>query len=185
MNRAGENHLVVGCRDLAAQSGDELEEVLRNESLAFRWPYGPEVFQQIRRNPNAGVRVAIRRGELLGHLVYQLREKTKAVQIKSMAVFAGFRRRGVGTQLLEDLRQLAAEAGCREITVQVRETNLAAQLFFRAAGYQAYEVERQAFRGSQEDAFWFRISPLENARPGETLNRIAALGVDLWSGPSG
>lgn len=182
MNQAGGEYLVVRVRDLEER---ELAEVLRGEQLAFRFYLGPEAFKRIRRSPDSGCRVATRHGLVLGHLVYHLRDRERALEIASIAVFESYRRHGIGAQLLADLKSHAFAAGCREIRAKVRETNLAAQLFFRGCGYRAYGVERAAFKQDPEDAFLFRCSPAEGDRPGETLNRLAALGVDLWSSPPG
>jgi ribosomal-protein-alanine N-acetyltransferase len=62
--------------------------------------------------------------------------------------------------------------------VEVRETNLPAQLFFRALGFRATIVLRNFFDDSAEDAYVMQYS-CRQARPPEAIlkNRIAHLDV--------
>ena len=63
-----------------------------------------------------------------------------------------------------------------KITLAVRESNLNAQLFFRAEDFRALKVLRNYYEDSGEDAYLmqFRISDAElNEEIEETVNRIA------------
>ena len=60
-------------------------------------------------------------------------------------------------------------------TLEVRETNLPAQLFFRAQGFQAVRVLRDFYEDSGEDAFLmqYRLSDDVGDDVEEAVNRIA------------
>ncbi len=62
------------------------------------------------------------------------------------------------------------------ITLEVRETNLDAQLFFRRQGFKAQEVLRDHYQDTCEDAYLMRYSlceALENSGIYDLKNRIA------------
>ena len=62
------------------------------------------------------------------------------------------------------------------ILLEVRETNLAAQLFFRAVGFRATSVLRDFYDVTTEDAYLmqFRYQPTD-AEVGLPVNRISRL----------
>jgi ribosomal-protein-alanine N-acetyltransferase len=60
--------------------------------------------------------------------------------------------------------------------LEVRETNLAAQLFFRSAGFRAVSVLRAFYEDSPEDAYLMQYRYRANeaaAIPAEELARMA------------
>ena len=61
------------------------------------------------------------------------------------------------------------------ITLEVRETNLPAQLFFRAQGFKAMRVLRAIYEDSGEDAFLmqYRLADDAGDDADEGVNRIA------------
>ena len=61
------------------------------------------------------------------------------------------------------------------ITLEVRETNLAAQLFFRHEGFKALKVLRSFYEDSGEDAYLlqYRLADDTGDDFEETVNRIA------------
>ena len=61
------------------------------------------------------------------------------------------------------------------ITLEVRETNLNAQLFFRAQNFRAVRVLRSYYEDSGEDAFLmqYRLADDTGEEFEETVNRIA------------
>ncbi len=61
------------------------------------------------------------------------------------------------------------------ITLEVRETNLTAQLFFRSQGFRAVKVLRAFYEDSGEDAFLmqYRLADDISEDIEEAVNRIA------------
>jgi ribosomal-protein-alanine N-acetyltransferase len=62
------------------------------------------------------------------------------------------------------------------VTLAVRETNLAAQLFFRAQGFRATRVMRSYYEDSGEDAFLMQYSfagDTADDSDSEAVNRIS------------
>ena len=78
-------------------------------------------------------------GDILGFAVYRMRRHS--LQILDLAVIA--RRRGIGTALLEALKE--RRNGRSHIFVNVQDKNLAAHLFFKSCGYIATGVVKDAY----------------------------------------
>lgn len=57
------------------------------------------------------------------------------VEIHSLAVSPDWRRRGLGSRLLEAALSAAAAGGARHAFLEVRESNLAARQFYAARGF--------------------------------------------------
>ena len=86
-----------------------------------------------------------RSSEVIGHLQLIPTAQTGVAEIKSLAVRAGFRRRGVGRALVD--RALEAcrveQAGAMTVTTAVADVdNLR---FYQRCGFRASSIERDAF----------------------------------------
>ena len=94
----------------------------------------------------------------------------------NFAVRKDMQRSGVGNQMIQKLIGKLSHQRRNRIHLEVRETNLAAQLFFRRSGFQAVSVLRDYYDDTVEDAYimQYRYRPTtEEAR--EPVNRIARL----------
>ena len=82
--------------------------------------------------------------------IYELHKKR--LHLLSMAVLPEFRGRGVGRTLVEQLiGKLSLQRN--KLSLEVRETNLGAQLFFRRLGFNAISVLRDFYEETSEDAY--------------------------------
>ena len=61
-------------------------------------------------------------------------------EIQRICVLPGFRRRGIGTRLMQELRTAFFAAGCSEIFLEVRSKNTAARSLYEKLGYVAAGV---------------------------------------------
>ena len=64
-----------------------------------------------------------------------------------------FRHSGIGTQMIGKLANKLSQQRREFITLEVRETNLHAQMFFREQGFQATRVLRDHYQDTSEDAY--------------------------------
>jgi ribosomal-protein-alanine N-acetyltransferase len=82
---------------------------------------------------------------------------------------------GVGAQMVAKLISKLSSHRRTRITLEVRETNLPAQLFFRAQGFKAVRVLRAYYEDSGEDAFQmqYRLADDTGDDSDEVVNRIA------------
>ena len=128
-----------------------LPAVMGIEADSFEFPWCEEDFSRYRRMRNCMGKVIKYDGRAVGYMYYTLHKKR--IHLLNFAVSRVFRRLGVGTRLLENLlMKLSAQRRSR-IILEVRESNLAAQLFFRENGFRAVAVLRDYYVVSPEDAY--------------------------------
>jgi len=149
----------------------DMPEVLAIETRNFEFPWSEEDFINCLRQRNCIGMVAEHDERVVGFMIYEL-NKTR-IHVLNFAVADWFQRRGVGSQMIAKLiSKLSAQRRSR-ITLEVRETNLPAQLFFRAMGFRAVSVLRQYYADTPEDAYLmqyrYRPEPKEIEAP---VNRI-------------
>lgn len=150
----------------------DMPELLRIEQESHDFPWCEEDFLRCRRQRNCIGMVAEQGEKVVGFMVYEL-HKTK-IHILNFAVHQDHRRCGVGMQMAEELVAKLSSHRRVRLVVEVRETNLHAQLFLRSAGFRATGVSRQFYVDSGEDAF---IMEYRVGVPGEVTvaltNRIS------------
>jgi len=94
-------------------------------------------------------------GAVLGF--YVLESGRHRVHVLNLAVDPAFRRRGLGTFILGEIDEFAVAEERRWVELEVRESNLAAQLLYRKAGYRAIEILRKYY--GEEDGYLMRHEP--------------------------
>lgn len=130
----------------------DLPEVLEIERSSFAWAWGAKALDRwLRGNRNRLAKVIQSRNEVVGHVCYEL--KPDRIVLWRLAVQE--KRRGVGREALNMLVDKLSGRR-RVLEVVVRETNLDAQLFFRACGFRATQVLRSYFEDSGEDGYLMR-----------------------------
>jgi [ribosomal protein S18]-alanine N-acetyltransferase len=73
--------------------------------------------------------------------------------VLNFAVHPKYRRRGIGGQMLHKLVSKLSPDRRNRIMLEVRETNLGAQLFFKAQSFRAVSVLRDFYEDTTEDAY--------------------------------
>lgn len=134
----------------------DMSEVLEIERASFEFPWFEEDFIRCLRQRNCIGMVAEHAERVVGFMIYEL-HKTR-LHILNFAVAANQRRRGVGRQMIEKLVGKLSSQRRTEITLEVRETNLPAQVFFRQSGFRATSVLRDFYDDSPEDAYVMQYS---------------------------
>jgi len=152
----------------------DMADVLAIEAECFEFPWLEEDFVRCLRQRNCIGMVAERDDRVVGFMIYELGRSR--IRVLNFAVGAGERRRGVGTQMVAKLIGKLSMQRRSRITLEVRETNLPAQLFFRATGFRAVSVLREYYEDTPEDAYLmqYRYHPDRSELP-STVNRIARL----------
>jgi ribosomal-protein-alanine acetyltransferase len=106
----------------------DIDRILEIEAQAFpKSPYSSGIFMNLYRSNPTTFLVYEEEEEILGYLIH-----TPEGHIISIAVDPRHRRKGIGTQLVEEvLRNSTGEF----IWVEVRETNAGAQVFYEKLGF--------------------------------------------------
>jgi ribosomal-protein-alanine N-acetyltransferase len=152
----------------------DMPEVLRAEQESFEYAWTEEDFLKCLRQRNCIGMVAEHAEKVIGFMIYEL-HKTK-LHVLNFAVHPDCRRTGVGRQMAGKLVGKLSSHRRTRITLAVRETNLPAQLFFKALEFRAVRVLRGYYEDSGEDAFLMQYRIADDCGPDESeepVNRIA------------
>mgnify|MGYP003392989698 CR=1 FL=1 len=129
----------------------DMPEVLQTEQDSFEFAWTEEDFLRCLRQRNCIGMVAEQGEKVVGFMLYELHEAK--LHILNFAVHPSFRRHGIGAQMVAELVSKLSSHRRTRITLEVRETNLAAQLFFRHEAFKAVKVLRTFYKDSGEDAY--------------------------------
>ena len=150
----------------------DMPEVLRIEQASSDYPWCEEEFLRCLRQRNCIGMVAEQGEKVVGFMIYEL-HKAK-LHILNFAVHPAQRRCGVGTHMAEKLASKLSSHRRTRIVLDVRETSLEAQLFFRSVGFRGLGVQREYYADSGEDAFVmeYRFIPPVGDPTALPVNRI-------------
>ncbi len=129
----------------------DMPEVLEIERESFEFPWFEEDFIRCLRQRNCIGMVAEHGERVVGFMIYELHKSR--LHILNFAVADSARHRGIGQQMAQKLIGKLSSQRRTKITLEVRETNLPAQLFFKSAGFKATSVLRSYYDDSPEDAY--------------------------------
>lgn len=144
--------------EIAKMSRDFIES-----GLGWSWDR-PRVVRSV-RDPDTTVAVSTSEENISGFAIMIFREHSAHLNL--LAVKPTHRREGVGRDLVRWLEESARTAGTFELSLEVRETNRAAQAFYQHLGYHRsgkikgyYQHAESAIRMTRN------ISVLKKPRPG-------------------
>jgi ribosomal-protein-alanine N-acetyltransferase len=149
----------------------DMLEVLAIEQEAFEFPWSEDDFARCLRQRNCIGMVAEMSDSIVAFSVYEL-HRTR-LHVLNFAVLRSHRRLGVGAQMMAKLTAKLAPDRRNRIVLEVRETNLAAQLFFRSLGFRAVSVLRDFYQDTAEDAYLMQLSLTADAAAALPERRIA------------
>lgn len=129
----------------------DLGEVVAIERLSFAGAWDEDDFRRCARQRGCVGMVAVAGERIVGYAIYELRKSS--LHLLNFAVHPAWRRLGVGCTMVEALAQKLIPHRRIRVTLDVRETNMPAILFFRACGFLAVEVLRGFYQDSGEDAY--------------------------------
>lgn len=151
----------------------DMPEVLQAEQQSFDCAWTEEDFLRCLRQRNCIGMVAEQDNHVVGFMIYELHKNR--LHILNFAVGPAMRRLGVGAQMIEKLINKLSQQRRQEITLEVRETNLSAQLFFHQQGFRAMGVLRKHYEDSNEDAYvmQYRLDGHDASDTYVPVNRIS------------
>ncbi len=152
----------------------DMPEVLQIEQQSFEFPWIEEDFLRCLRQRNCIGLVAEQGEKVVGFMIYEL-HKTK-LHILNFAIDPSWWRVGVGAQMVSHLISKLSSHRRTRIMLEVRETNLAAQLFFRNQEFRAVKLLQKFYEDSGEDAYLMQYQfpdSVDEAEEGSVVNRIA------------
>jgi ribosomal-protein-alanine N-acetyltransferase len=160
---------------------DDVVAVSAVDRLCFALPWSENAFLGETTNTVGYYRVAELDGRIVGYIGSHM--ILDEAHVTTFGVHPAIRRRHVGECLLADLLEQALRSGCRRITLEVRESNAAAQGLYRKYGFSPISRRRRYYPDNNEDAIVMWIE--DTSRLGfRTLlaERLAALRAMLECG---
>ena len=153
----------------------DMPAVLGIENSCFEFAWNEDDFIRCLRQRNCIGMVAEEDEQVVGFMIYELHKNR--LHILNFAVHADHRRSGVGKAMLTKLLGKLSHERRNRIMLEVRETNLEAQLFFKSVGFRAISVLRDFYDDTIEDAYLmqFRYQPSDDelAQPHNRISRLA------------
>jgi [ribosomal protein S18]-alanine N-acetyltransferase len=151
----------------------DMPEVLAIEGESFEFPWSDDDFVRCLRQRNCIGMVAEYGDQVVGFMIYEL-HKTR-IHVLNFAVADSYRRRGVGSQMIAKLTGKLSSQRRSRIMLEVRETNLYAQIFFRENGFRAVSVLRSYYADTPEDAYLmqYRYRSERQTMPIDRIRRMA------------
>ncbi len=134
----------------------DMLEVSAIEQEAFEFPWSEEDFTRCLRQRNCIGMVAEIADSVVAFMIYELHRSR--LHILNFAVLRSHRRLGIGTHMMEKLVGKLTPDRRGLIALEVRETNLAAQLFFRSLGFRATAVLKDFYQDTTEDAYMMQYA---------------------------
>ena len=129
----------------------DMPAVLSIEEASFEFPWSEEEFIRCLRQRNCIGMVAEKDDEVVGFMIYELHKNR--LHLMNFAVAPNLRRCSVGAAMVDKLISKLSMDRRNRILLEVRETNLDAQLFFKSLGFRAISVVRDFYEDTTEDAY--------------------------------
>lgn len=122
----------------------DIPELLTIEEKVFEQPWSEEAFQLFLRSSEACTGMVVRSrnlgSKILGYMAYHTYERH--IDLLHLAVHPAWRRQGIGSGMIQTLKDTLSERWRPSLWLEVAETNLDAQLFFRKLAFRAVSIHR-------------------------------------------
>jgi len=131
----------------------DMPSVLGIENRCFEFPWSEDDFVRCLMQRNCIGMVAEIDGQVAGFMLYELHKNR--LHLLNIAVGPEYQWLGVFTAMINKLKGKLSVEDRNRIMLEVRETNLDAQLAFKALGFRAISVLRDFYIETDEDAYLF------------------------------
>jgi len=141
------------------------------EQRCFEFPWSRDDFGRALRCKNCVGLVVLetigeddRKWNVVGYTVYVL-YKTE-IQVLNFAIHPEWQRTGAGTALMQELMGKLTTGKRRSLLLEVRETNVAAQVWLRGQGFRVVNTLHDHYAETDDDAylFQFRLPQYESVK---------------------
>jgi len=152
----------------------DMAEVIEIEQQSFEFSWTEEDFLCCLRQRNCIGMVAEQNNRIVGFMIYELHKAS--LRIMNFAVANDVRREGIGKRMVQRLVDKLSQQRRKEIILEIRETNLSAQLFFKKSEFKAVKVLRHHYDDTTEDAYMmiYRLTQANDTySPFSPTNRIS------------
>lgn len=131
---------------------EDLPDVVEVETASFPEPWPMHLFQAELAQPSRIYQVVERNGSMCGFGGVML--VGEDAHIVTLAIAPGERDRGAGSSLMVSLVEAAMDRGARNLTLEVRRSNDAAQHLYRKFGFEEVGLRRDYYRTEDALVMW-------------------------------
>lgn len=128
----------------------DLEQVVGIEKASMPSPWSRELFEEELHREAAHYFVLEVEGTVAGYMGYW--EAPQEAHIINLAVGPEYRKRGLGFQMMDYCLDYARKRGAALATLEVRQSNEAAQALYAKMGFRTVAIRKQYYSDNQEDA---------------------------------
>ncbi len=128
----------------------DLDRVAAIEKASMPSPWTKELFEEELKREAAHYFVAEKDGQVIGYMGYW--KAPEEAHIINLAVDPAFRQKGVGFEMMEYCLRFAYNQGARLATLEVRESNKAAQALYEKMSFRTVAIRKQYYSDNQENA---------------------------------
>ena len=129
---------------------EDLEQVVEIEKASMPSPWSKELFEEELKRDRARFFVGVIDGQVAGYMGYW--EAPQEAHIINLAISPQFRQKGLGFQMLEYCLRFAYNQGARLATLEVRESNGAAQRLYEKMNFRTVAIRKKYYSDNQENA---------------------------------
>jgi ribosomal-protein-alanine N-acetyltransferase len=138
----------VQIRPLAASDLSQVQEI-EKRSFPNAWSF--RQLHRFLRCQGVSAFAAVAGAAVLG---FAFVERSGAdANLLNLAVHPDHRRTGIGRRLVDAVLEQARAKRLRKLRLEVRETNVPAQIFYRTVGFRATRILKGHYRDSLEDGY--------------------------------
>ena len=140
--------------EIQYMTAETVPAVARLEAVCFPDPWSEASVAEELDNPLSLWLVALEDGEVIGYVGSQA--VLDAADIMNVAVAPEHRRRGIARLLLLQLEEEMRQKDVASLTLEVRASNLPAQILYDKLGYRQVGLRPNYYRKPREDALILR-----------------------------
>lgn len=132
----------------------DMPEVLDIEKRSFEFAWPEDDFIRVLRQRNCiGLVAELPDERVAGFVIYELGKNY--LHLLNFAVHPEERGIGIGSRIIEKMVSKLSFQRRNRIVLEIRESNVAAQLFFQRRGFRCVSVLRDFYLDTEEDAYVF------------------------------
>lgn len=129
----------------------DLRQVCDIENLCYTTPWSFNSFKYEIFNSDAILKVAVFNSQIIGYVC--IRTILDMTHLMNIAVLPEFRRRGIGKMLLGNaIGELKRLRSAAKLTLEVRQSNLAAVRFYEKSGFSITGMRKKYYKEPEDDA---------------------------------
>jgi len=128
----------------------DLDAVVEIEKASMPSPWSRELFEEELKRERAHYFVIEEEGKVAGYMGYW--EAPDEAHIINLAISPLFRKRGLGSEMIERCMEFARKRGAHLATLEVRESNETARSLYEKCQFRIVAIRKKYYSDNQEDA---------------------------------